>query len=83
MLKKEVCVLNVIEKELIKYILLKKDLLETSRYIKYCAEQDACFYQDLAIFYSNRLKDFEKFLNENYGIIFCSEHPCENKDNNY
>ncbi|WP_033714495.1 hypothetical protein [Bacillus cereus] len=63
--------MNAIEKELIKYNSLKSDLISIAKCIDYCEEQDVCFYQDLAISYSERLKKFHDFIQKQYGINTC------------
>ncbi|MBJ7950110.1 hypothetical protein [Bacillus cereus group sp. N24] len=60
-----------IEKDLIKHNNLKTVLLSVARCIDCCEEKDVCFYQDLAITYSEQLKKFTDFIKQEYGVDLC------------
>ncbi|MED1042455.1 hypothetical protein P4T62_28390 [Bacillus mycoides] len=63
-----------IEKELMKYNNLKSVLLSVARCIDCCEKQDVCFYQDLAITYSEQLKKFQDFIKKEYGVDpYCNQ----------
>ncbi|MED1559487.1 hypothetical protein [Bacillus paramycoides] len=70
-----------IEKELLKYNNLKSDLISIARYIDCCEEKDICFYQDLAITYSERLKKLHEFIQTEYGISSCC-NKCMQQETN-
>ncbi|MCM3358146.1 hypothetical protein [Psychrobacillus sp. MER TA 171] len=60
-----------IEDDIIKYNDLKTDLLNIGKCIDCCEEDEKCFYQDLAITYSIRLKNFQHFIEREYGLKCC------------
>lgn len=70
-----------IEKELMKYNTLRSDLLSISKCINCCEEKDVCFYQDLAISYSERLKKLHEFIQLEYGISACCSACIDAKHN--
>ncbi|MET7021794.1 hypothetical protein [Bacillus mycoides] len=71
--------MNGIEKDLVKYNNLKSDLLSIAKCIDCCEEKDVCFYQDLAIAYSERLKNLHDFINTEYGVNTCCSKCFENQ----
>ncbi|WIY58996.1 hypothetical protein [Bacillus arachidis] len=65
--------MNKIEKELKRYNELKKDLMTITKCLDYCQADDVCFYQDLAMVYTNKLQSFHNFIEKEYGVsIFCT-----------
>ncbi|MFD0768954.1 hypothetical protein ACFQZ1_08530 [Bacillus sp. CGMCC 1.60114] len=68
-----------IEKDLMKYNDLKTVLLSVARCIDCCEDQYVCFYQDLAISYSEQLKKFQDFIKQEYGVDLCC-NQCIPKD---
>ncbi|MFF1995378.1 hypothetical protein ACFVWC_30100 [Bacillus mycoides] len=68
-----------IEHDLKKYNNLKTDLLSIAKCIDCCEQEDICFYQDLAIIYSERLRKLNDFIRKEYGLDVCA-NKCLPKD---
>lgn len=66
-----------IEEKLMQINNLKLDLMNIGRCIDSCAANEICYYQDLAITYSMRLKKLKEFINQEYGVNIC----CDCKSN--